>query len=355
MTDDKTIQERLRRGLRLYKAPPHDLGQVVRRARRLLVRRRVVAAGVGGLLVIGVALPLALLSPIGGSSERQPGGSASPSVLSPSPSPSAPAALTQGMAQLDGEDGIFILTPPGWSFDADPSGPDEPKMLFAIADHSIEPGGDCAPTRALEDLPTDGALAWALEYHDTQDNDFPPRPDRFFLDPSTLANYECSASHATYMFRFQDAGRYFQAHVAFGDQASDDVRDEMLASLSSLVVDRCPPAESPVLISEFGTLAPDHGAPGDTVGLSGTTGHDENWFWFPLDRIDVWWSPEFIGVPEETVGKYLLASIDPLQECNFSAGFRVPDVPPGRYFVTVLGYDSSGFGVMGEREFTVTS
>ncbi len=61
------------------------------------------------------------------------------------------------------------------------------------------------------------------------------------------------------MFRFQDAGRYFQVHIAFGDQAGDEVRDDMLASLSSLVVDRCPPAESPVLVSEFGTLVPDHG------------------------------------------------------------------------------------------------
>jgi hypothetical protein len=327
----------------------------VRRARRLFIRRAVIAAGVGGFLVIGVALPLALLFPLGGSAKRQQGDSPSPSVVSPSPSPSAPAPLTQGTAQLDGEDGIFVLTPPSWFFAALPSGPAEPKVLFAIADFPVKPGGECAPTRALEDLPVDGALAWALEYHDTQGNDFPPRPERFSLDQFSLANYECSAGHATYMFRFQDAGRYFQVHVAFGDEARDEVRDEILASLSTLVVDRCPPADSPVLVSEFGTLVPDLGAPGDTIGFSGSTGHDENWFWAPLDKIDVWWSSDFVGVPAETADKYLLASIDPLQDCDFSVSFQVPDVPPGHYFVTVLGYDSSGFGLMGERRFTVAS
>jgi len=55
-----------------------------------------------------------------------------------------------------------------------------------------------------------------------------------------LSNYECSGTHATYMFRFLDQGRYFQVHVALGEQASADVRDGLVASHSSLVVDpRC--------------------------------------------------------------------------------------------------------------------
>jgi hypothetical protein len=40
--------------------------------------------------------------------------------------------------------------------------------------------------------PSYGALAWVPEYHGTKGHDFPPRPDRFFLHPSTLANYKCS-------------------------------------------------------------------------------------------------------------------------------------------------------------------
>ncbi|MGH2579399.1 MAG: hypothetical protein ACRDGP_00935, partial [Actinomycetota bacterium] len=57
--------------------------------------------------------------------------------------------------------------------------------------------------------------------------------------------------------------------------------------------------------------------------------------------------------PEETADRYLLASIDPGQHCSFSFTFQVPDVPAGRYMITILGYDRSGFGLMGVRTFTV--
>jgi hypothetical protein len=127
----------------------------------------------------------------------------------------------------------------------------------------------------------------------------------------------------------------------------------MLASLSSLVVDRCPPAEPPVMVSEYGELSPLHGRSGEAVTLSGVTGRGEDWFWAPLERIEVWWSSEPIGVPEETSEKRLLASVDPSQECTFSGTFPVPEVSAGRYLITVLGYSDEGFGWMGERSFTV--
>jgi len=277
----------------------------------------------------------------------------------PSASPSGPAPLTQGTAQFDPEGGTWILTPPGWNFLEEPSGPLEPKTLFAIANYPIERGGDCAPTTALDALPADGALAWLIEYRDTQGERLPTRPERFSLDPSSLANYECSGTHATYLFRFQDAGRYLQVQVAFGDEASSEVRDEMLASLSSLLVDRCPPADHPVLVSEFGTLSPDHGSPGENVSVSGPTGRDESWFWAPLERIEVWWSSAPIWGGDGRADRQLLASVDPGEGCTFSVAFSVPDVPPGRYVITVLGYwdpmyeGGSGFGLMGERAFTV--
>jgi hypothetical protein len=133
----------------------------------------------------------------------------------------------------------------------------------------------------------------------------------------------------------------------------------MLASLSSLIVDRCPPAEHPVLVSEFGTLSPDHGSPGDDVTMSGSTGHDENWFWAPLERIEVWWSSTPIWGRDGSADKQLLATVDPGEDCTFSLAFSVPDVPRGEYVITVLGYwdptyeGASGFGLMGERAFTV--
>lgn len=247
-----------------------------------------------------------------------------------------------------------MLTPPDWSFLPDPSGPAEPKTLFAVANYRIDRGGSCAPTRALEALPRNGVLAWVIEYGDPQGEDFPPRLDRFSLDPVSLANYECSGSHPTHMFRFRDQGRFFQVHVALGEEAGQRIRDELLASLSSLQVDRCFPSEPPELVSEFGTLTPTEGPPGAEVTLSGPTGRNESWFWSPLERIEVWWSREPIGAPTETESQHLLASIDPAQDCTFTAVFQVPDVPPGRYLITVLGFRPGEFGWMAERLFMVT-
>lgn len=279
----------------------------------------------------------------------------SPRVPSPDPTVSPPPPRTEGTVQFEPEAGIWMLTPPDWSFLIQPSGPVEPKTLFAVASYPIERGGGCAPTRALEALPPAGALAWATEYGHPQANEFHLRPERFSLDPSSLANYECSGSHATYMFRFRDQGRYFQVHVAFGEEANQRVRDELLASLSSLVFDRCSPAEPPEPVSESGTLTPERGEGGDEVELSGPTGRSESWFWSPLDRIEVWWSRKPVGTPTETESQHLLASIDPGQDCTFTTTFRVPEVSPGRYLITVLGYRPGEFGWMAERPFMVTA
>ena len=258
------------------------------------------------------------------------------------------------MAQYYPQLGVFFIIPQGWRSLEDPSGPAEPETILAVASYPIERGGDCAPVRALAALPSEGALAWVLEYRSPRGDAFPLRPDRFSLDPTSLAHYECSGSHATYVLRFRDRGRYFQVHAAFGEETGEEIQDEMLASLSSLVVDRCPPAEPPELVSEFGTLVPEEGSPGDPLMLSGTTGKDENWFWSPLDKIEVWWSKRKVALPEEGEGKHLLATIDPGEDCTFEVAFRVPEVAPGRYLVTVLGYWPNEFGWMAERAFTVT-
>jgi hypothetical protein len=269
-------------------------------------------------------------------------------------SPSAPAPLQTGTAELDQHGGISILIPGGWSFLEDPSGPDEPKTVFAVSNVPIPQGGDCAPTTAQDALPPDGVLAWAIEYHGPQGNDFPPRPDRFSLDPSTLAPYECS-DVPSYMFRFSDQGREFQVHVVLGPQASDADRDRLLASLSSMEVDRCPPAESPPLVSEVGTLSPDTGPPKTSVTFSGLpTGRTENSFWTQADRIEAWWTKSGLPTSPPREAQLKLAELGLGVECSVGLSFEVPDVRPGRYQVTVLIYDPEGFGVEAERSFSVT-
>lgn len=345
------VRERVRRELEFIEPSPDALEDTLRRVRHRELRHRIgvgvlaLAVATGGL-VVGVRT-FRQTDSSGPASPTVP----TPPVSTPGPTGAPPPARTEGTVQFDPDAGIWMLTPPDWTFLLEPSGPVEPATMFALANYPIERGGGCAPTRALASLPPAGALAWATESRDPPVNEFPPRPDRFSLDPASLANYECSGSHPTYMFRFRDQGRYFQIHVALGEEANERVRDDLLASLSSLELDRCFPSEPPGLVSEFGTLTPDEGHPGAEVALSGPTGRDGNGFWSPLDRIEVWWSQDPIEMPTETETQLLLASVDPRQDCEFTANFRVPDVPPGRYLITVLGE----FGWMAERPFTVTA
>jgi hypothetical protein len=102
---------------------------------------------------------------------------------------------------------------------------------------------------AQEQLPAEGTLFWVMEYRDPQGAEFPDRPAIFDLDPATLASYECSVA-PSYLIRFQDAGRFFQAHVAFGPDASDSLGPEVLRALESLdviapVPEGCPAGTGP--------------------------------------------------------------------------------------------------------------
>ena len=119
-------------------------------------------------------------------------------------------------------------------------------------------------------------------------------------------------------------------------------------------MDRCPPSESSQLVSEFGSLVPEQGSPGDEVVISGPTGRDGDSFWAPLDRIEVWWSTRRIGIPEESEDQRLLTAFDPKVDCSFTVRFRVPESEPGRYVITVLAHHPNEFGWMGVREFIVS-
>jgi hypothetical protein len=95
--DENTIRERLRRDLRQHEAPPRQLEQVVRRAGHLRFLRVVVAAAVGGLMIVGVAGPLLVLSSIQGPT-RQPASTATvnPAVTAEVAVGDFPSAIAAG-------------------------------------------------------------------------------------------------------------------------------------------------------------------------------------------------------------------------------------------------------------------
>jgi hypothetical protein len=97
--DENAIRERLRGDIRRYEAPPRQLEQVIRRAGRLRFLRVVVAAAVGGLMIVGVAGPLLVLSSIQGPPRRPAGtGSVNPTVTADVAIGDFPSAITTRMA-----------------------------------------------------------------------------------------------------------------------------------------------------------------------------------------------------------------------------------------------------------------
>jgi Tol biopolymer transport system component len=266
----------------------------------------------------------------------------------------APTAPETGTTWTDAADGISIAVPPSWTVVEHASGPYEPETLFALANYSLPRGGGCSPSNAIDHLPANGALAWVMEYHEANVNDFPPRPDRFTLDGGTLADFECAGR--SYEYRYEDSGRHFQMHVMFGPDASAETKRTMLASLSSLAVDRCPPVVEPSSVAEFGSLSATSGRAGDAVTVEGPTVRDEAGFWVPVDRIEVWLTTNPSTIPQQqTESQRLLAVVDPKSSCTFTSTFAAPDVRSGDYVVSVIAYGpgAEGGGLMGARAFTV--
>lgn len=206
---------------------------------RIPTSRALAGLAVAAVLTAAIAGPFFLLSRLG--TGRGPG----PVGERVSPTPSG------YVRHSDLDDGLSIRIPAAWTFHQDPSGPAEPRTVFAVGSWPFPTGGECAPTAAQAEVPPDGAFFWLIEYRDPQGNDFPERGERFVLDEATLANYECSVV-PSYLIRFQDADRFFQLHVAFGPEASPSPRSEVLRALQSLEVTAPVPEECPPEVSASG-------------------------------------------------------------------------------------------------------
>jgi hypothetical protein len=157
--------------------------------------------------------------------------------------PGVPAGSAPTLSWIADDAGsLTIQTPPGWTFAANPVPDAAPKIWFALGTWPFPRGGSCGPQGALRFLPRNGALLWVSETSDAgfAPGAFPPRPFRFTLRGRRPLRYECSANRPSYLIRFRDHGRAFQAQIAFGSRASAQTRTRVLQSLSSLRVG--PPA-----------------------------------------------------------------------------------------------------------------
>jgi hypothetical protein len=148
--------------------------------------------------------------------------------------------------------GISVVPPRGWHVLA----PRVTALVYPVdrlllTSYRARRGGNCAPDRAEDELPADGALVYVFEYRPRvgkvrfRRSAFPPRPPHFALPRRALGNYECW--HVpSYSLRFRAAGRPFQAHVAFGPRAGAARRAQVLRALDSLRITRiAPPPPDP--------------------------------------------------------------------------------------------------------------
>jgi hypothetical protein len=165
-------------------------------------------------------------------------GDAPPSITPSSTDSSACDQTHQGWVVHHAE-GLCLSTPSRWAFTDQSPAPllVSPPILFAMGTWGFPAGGDCAPTRALEDLPEDGMFLWLFEYVDPQrdPHDFRRRPEHFDLG-QLQGPFEC-IGRKTYLILFRQHGRFFQIHTVLGSKAPASLRQQVLASLDSLVVE----------------------------------------------------------------------------------------------------------------------
>jgi hypothetical protein len=144
--------------------------------------------------------------------------------------------------------GLSIVVPARWHVALRLTGLAEPFERFTLASFPLHApprqAAACGPTQAVASMPSDGALAFVIEYPTTRgrypatggfsSRDFPPQPKRFVLPSESSLPYECFG--AGWVLRFRAAGRSFQVMIALGRRAGAN-RGQLLRALSALHVD----------------------------------------------------------------------------------------------------------------------
>ena len=139
-------------------------------------------------------------------------------------------------------DRLSLTIPAGWTAKPDPMGRlSYPNPILAVGSwpFPIDPDHSCAPVRALQAMPADGALLWLLESRPTSDKGlfdprlFSPRPRSFDLGTIARTNASCTDVPG-YVARFQEAGRYLSVEIVFGAKALPSHRRVVEQILQSL-------------------------------------------------------------------------------------------------------------------------
>ena len=125
--------------------------------------------------------------------------------------------------------GLRMQPPSGWTVKTAP-------RQLAFGSHDFpEPSGEACPLPALDGrLDPRGAFAYLFEYRGlnrTQRMRF-PSSTRFSLRERDRRSYECFGD--SWLFRWRDKGRPFQAHAYLGHRATARRRRELTAALRSI-------------------------------------------------------------------------------------------------------------------------
>lgn len=205
--------------------------------------RRVVFATAGLFSIVFAALAVSLFIRIDSSRPltRPAGPSSAEDAQSGRPKATLPSQLPRPRPgwvwHEDSGDGLAIQTPKSWTFMAeDVPGPLSPTTDFGLGTWDFPTGGTCGPREAATTVPPEGMFLVLIEYDGTQDpSDFRRRPERFGL--GELGGPLACLGTSAHLNLFHEKGRFFQAEIVFGDEASSKLRRQTRQALSSLRVE----------------------------------------------------------------------------------------------------------------------
>lgn len=233
MTDQ--LREELTSELGRLAVPRADLPDVVTGGRAALRRRRAATLFV---VAAGIALAGAALANLPLDRSDDAGTRIVPAANDEGTSSSSDGWTTYE----DPEERYTVRYPSDWHRAAGSLSPhvEDPEEILSVASYELRPGDSrCMFGEALEDLgPTDAFVAVSESAGDLTSRFMITRPTAFAYDQGYEPTFsECLETPPPFTERFipfRDGDRFFYAYVAVGEAASDETRDNALATLNSL-------------------------------------------------------------------------------------------------------------------------